>query len=44
LEQSAFIHFSLSTFTGKEFGPDSDGEFGNESPTLFNPSNLDADK
>lgn len=44
LEQSAFIHFSLSTFTGKEFGPDPDGEFGNEPPTLFNPTNLDADK
>lgn len=35
MEFYAFVHFSLNTFTNKEWG------FGDESPSLFNPSNLD---
>ncbi|MBP5513245.1 MAG: alpha-L-fucosidase [Bacteroidaceae bacterium] len=35
LEMYAFIHYSLNTYTGQEWG------FGNESPELFNPSDLD---
>jgi alpha-L-fucosidase len=34
-EQQAFIHFNMNTFTGNEWGT------GQESETLFNPTNLD---
>lgn len=36
MEMYAFIHYSLNTYTGQEWG------FGNESPSLFNPERLDA--
>lgn len=36
MEFIGFIHFSINTFTDKEWG------YGNESPSLFNPSSLDA--
>lgn len=35
MELNAFIHFTTNTFTNKEWG------FGNESPSVFNPSSLD---
>lgn len=38
MEMNAFIHFSINTFTDKEWG------YGNESPQLFNPSALNTDQ
>jgi alpha-L-fucosidase len=38
LELTAFFHFEINTFTGKEWGN------GKEDPKLFNPSSLDANQ
>src|SRR5688500_14002956 len=38
MELNAFIHFTTNTFTGLEWG------YGNESPSVFNPSSLNVDQ
>lgn len=38
LETTVFFHFGINTFTGREWGD------GTESPTLFNPINLNTDQ
>jgi alpha-L-fucosidase len=38
MEMVGFIHFTINTFTGKEWG------YGNEDPSLFNPGQIDVEQ